>query len=59
MTFKSAAKSLGNGLLSATTAIHNASIQNQITEIDSEMDALTKQLTRLEENRTKLDAQKI
>lgn len=56
---KSAATRIGHGLLDATTAIHNASLQNQINEIDSESDALRKQLTRLEEDRTKLVERKI
>lgn len=59
MTVKTAAKSFGNGILNAATAVHNATIDNQITQIDSEMDALRSQMARLEESRTKLTSQKI
>jgi hypothetical protein len=59
MTFKTLASTVGNGILDAGAAIHNASVQNQITEIDSEMDALRAQLTRLEETRSDLVDRKI
>jgi phage shock protein A len=56
---KSAAKNVGNGVLAFGAACHNASVQNQINEIDEQADALRAQLTRLEENRSELVDRKI
>lgn len=56
---KSAASTVGHGLLDATTAVHNATIQNRIDEIDKEMAMLRNQMVELEENKTKLKSQMI
>jgi hypothetical protein len=48
MTIKSALSSIGNGALSAATAIHNASISTEIEELD-------KQITELVEKRVELE----
>lgn len=52
MTFKTAAKNFGNGLLTATTAIHNSSLQTQINELDE-------QIAELQERRNELADRKI
>lgn len=58
MTVKSAAKSVGNGILTGLSAVHNASIQSQINEIDDEIEPLEKQLKDLKERRAALEARK-
>ena len=49
MTFKSAMSSVGNGLLTATTVIHNAPIQTRINELDEEIAKLQEEKTKLED----------
>jgi hypothetical protein len=51
MTFKSVLSATGNGLLTATTAIANASTQTRIWEIDAE-------IAKLQEERATLVARK-
>lgn len=52
MTFKHAAANLGNGLLNGMSAIHNASINSQVAELDE-------QIAELQERRLKLTRQLI
>lgn len=59
MTVKTAAKSFGHGALNVLAAVTNATIQNQIHEIDSEIDALETQLKELKERRADLESRKI
>lgn len=59
MSFKTAAKSIGNGLLTGATAIHNSGLQTRIDEIDLEIEELKQQIDRLWEERLNLDAQLI
>lgn len=59
MNLKTTASRIGNGILDASAAIHNASLQNQIDEIDEQAAALRKQLVHLEEERTNLVERKI
>ena len=40
MTLKSALATAGNGLLAATTAIHNAPLRTRMYEIDAEIEKL-------------------
>jgi hypothetical protein len=48
MTFKSAAKSFGSGLLTTATVLHNSPINTRIAEIDEQMEKLQEEKTRLE-----------
>lgn len=52
MTIKSALSTVGNGLLTATTVLHNAPIQTRINELDEE-------IAKLQEEKTKLEGQLI
>lgn len=54
MTFKTAAKGFGNGLLTTATILANSGIQTQITEIDVEIAELEKKLEELKSNRAEL-----
>jgi predicted nuclease with TOPRIM domain len=55
MTFKTAAKSVGNGLLNGLGAIADAQTRNRIEEIDTEMSELQEQLDQLQEERDRLE----
>jgi chaperonin cofactor prefoldin len=59
MTFKTAAKSVGNGLLTATTVLHNSGLQTRINAIDEELETLQAQVDKLKEERSNLEAQQI
>lgn len=59
MTFKSAMSSVGNGLLTGVSAIHNASIHGQITVLDDEILELEEQLKQKREEKTRLEDQLI
>lgn len=59
MTFKTALSSVGNGLLTGVSAVHNASIHNQVTVIDDEILELEKQLNQKREEKTRLEDQLI
>lgn len=59
MTLKTAACGIGNGLLAVGSAMHNATIDKEIAEIDDQMAALRKQMTRLEEERSDTLARRI
>lgn len=48
MTFKSAMSSIGNGALSAATAIHNSSVQTEIDTLDEQITELVEQRVKLE-----------
>lgn len=54
MSFSTALKTVGRGILDAGAAIHNAQVDSQITQIDEEASALRAQLARIEEERTEL-----
>lgn len=57
MTIKTAAKSVGNGLLNGINAIHNDSIHSQIEELDEQLEALSAQIADLQQKKTKLKDQ--
>lgn len=57
MTIKSAMSNVGNGILEGISAIHNASIETEIKDIDAQLTALTQQITDLQEKKTKLKDQ--
>jgi hypothetical protein len=59
MTLKTIASRVGNGILDAGTAMHNASLDSDIDKIDEEIAALHAQLARLEERRSELEDRKI
>lgn len=59
MTLKSAASRVGNGFVDVMSAVHDASIRSQITEIDSQTEALVRQLADLHEKKTKLESELI
>jgi hypothetical protein len=59
MSLKTAASRVGNALLDATTAMHNASIDSKINDLDEQAAALRMQLARIEEERSALEAGKI
>lgn len=48
MTFKSALSNVGNGLLTATAAIHNSSIQLELDEVNTEIARLQERKAELE-----------
>lgn len=48
MTIKTAMSTVGNGLLTATAVIHNASISSQIDEIDEQIKQLQEKKAELE-----------
>jgi prefoldin subunit 5 len=58
MTMKTAASKVGNGLLTATKAVHNSAIQGQIDEIDTEMDELQNRINELKDRRSDLEERK-
>jgi uncharacterized small protein (DUF1192 family) len=49
MKIKSAMSSFGNGLLTATTVLHNAPIHTRIAELDMEIEKLQEEKTKLED----------
>lgn len=53
---KSAASTAGNGLLDAACFMHDASLQNQINDLDEQAAALRKQLATIEEEKSSLKA---
>jgi hypothetical protein len=59
MTLKTAAKSVGNGLLTATTVLHNSGLQTRINEIDEEIQRKQIEIEALQEERFNLDSRKI
>ncbi|MEO7397371.1 MAG: hypothetical protein ABIW84_02295 [Ilumatobacteraceae bacterium] len=56
---KSAASTVGHGIVNASTAIHNANLQTQLDELDTQASALRKQLATIEDEKTDLKARKI
>jgi hypothetical protein len=56
---KSVASRIGNGILDAGTAMHNANLDNQINDLDEQAAALRKQLATIETEKTDLKDQKI
>lgn len=50
MTFKSAAKSFGNGLLTTATVLHNGPINARIAELDAQMKELQEEKDRLKKD---------
>jgi hypothetical protein len=59
MTFKTAAASFGNGLLTAATVLHNSGLSTRISEIDTEIEDLQAQIEQLQEERSNLEANRI
>lgn len=59
MTIKSAASRIGHGIINASTAVHNANLDNQINDLDSQAAALRKQLATIENEKTDLNGRKI
>lgn len=59
MTFKTAAKSFGNGLLNTATVLHNSGLNTRITAIDVEIDALQKQIDVLNAEKSNLTDQRL
>jgi dynactin complex subunit len=57
MTLKTTASRIGNGILDGLSAIHDISVQNQIDELDTQLEALTKQMTDLQSKKTGLQDQ--
>jgi hypothetical protein len=57
MSFKTAAATVGNGLLDGLCAIADAQTRNRIAEIDSELEVLRKQMIPLQEERDQLEQQ--
>lgn len=56
---KSGACRLGNAVVDASTAVHNANLQNQINDLDEQAAAMRQQLVSIEEQKTELKAKKI
>lgn len=56
---KTAASRVGNGILDATTAVHNANLDKQITDLDDQAAALRQQLVSIEDQKSDLKARKI
>lgn len=56
---KSAASTVGNGLIDITSAVHNGSLQTQINDLDEQASALRMQLVSIEEQKTNLKARMI
>jgi hypothetical protein len=56
MTFKTAAKSVGSGLLTGLEVLATASARNRIYEIDREMEPLQERLAELQEERDHLES---
>jgi peptidoglycan hydrolase CwlO-like protein len=48
---------LGNGILEGLSAVHQASIETEIKDLDAQLEALTRQITDLQEKKTKLKDQ--
>jgi len=49
MTFKTAMSSVGNGLLTTATVLHNSGLRTRINEIDEEIKKLQEEKSRLED----------
>jgi flagellar capping protein FliD len=58
MTLKTTAKTIGSGLLDGLAAVHNASIQREINEIDERIKAMQDQLVQLNEERKELESRR-
>lgn len=56
---KSAASTVGHGIVNASTAMHNGNLQNQIDDLDTQAAALRKQLATIEDEKTDLNRRKI
>jgi hypothetical protein len=54
MTFKTAAKSFGNGLLTTATVLHNSGLSTRISEIDQEIEPLQRRIDELNQERQNL-----
>lgn len=57
MRIKTAAVSVGAAFISIANEVHNQQVRTQIAKIDEDQTALRSQLTRLEQERSDLNAQ--
>jgi hypothetical protein len=58
MTFKTTASRIGNGLLDGLSAIHDATIQHEIDQLDTELDMLRKQMTEVQKKKDELESER-
>ena len=52
---KSAASRVGNAIVELSSAMHNAQIEEEIEQIDSQINALCEQMARLQDQRSELE----